>query len=217
MSNLPANPLADFAAQAKQYRRPASRAEGGYLKFNGKTGGWTMGQEEINVDGEKALIISDLMEHGYIRWGEVPPAKAFAKLNQPYPEKPEPVEGKDYEGRPKTFYAEEARQLSGKFTDDDLGQFIFNVSSMGGVENVDKLFDAIITKAQDGTPYCYPMVKLSNEWYKRTTGKVFKPVFEIIGWHDVNGNTETAKVTHDAQPEEPEYDEDAPPRRRRRA
>jgi hypothetical protein len=219
MDNLPASPLADFAKQARQHRRPQSRAEGGYLKFNGKTGEWTMGQEEVDVAGEQALIMSDMMEHGYVRWGEIPPAKAFARLNQPYPEKPEPVDGTDYEGKPKTFHAEEARQLTGKFMDDELGQFVFNVSSQGGVENVDVLFDAIIAKVTEGGEYVYPKVKLANEWYKRSTGKVYKPVFEIVGWCNIDGELETERKrlkNEDVEDDEPQQPDEAPRRKRRR-
>lgn len=215
---LPANPLQDFAKGAAQHRRPQSRIEGGFLSFNGKTGQWSMGQEEIPVDGEQVLVNSTALEHGYMRWGEVPPAKVWAKINQPYPEPPAPIEGVDPEGNTKTFNAVEARQFAGRFEDDDLGQFIFNTSSMGGVENVDKLFDEIIIKAQAQTPYVFPMVKLTNEWYKRATGKVFKPVWEITGWYDMDGNPETAKIAKQEAPEEPEDDEEpARPRRRRRA
>lgn len=216
MSKEVTNPLAKFADDAMQHRRPQSRVEGGYLSFNGKTGEWTMGLEETDVAGEEVLIASQTMQHGYIRWGTKPPAKEFATVNQPYPEAPAPVEGTDYEGRPKTFHGEEARQFTGKFLDEDLGQFVFNTSSMGGVENIDKLFDAIILKSGDGTPFCYPVCRLENEWYKRSTGKIYKPVFEIAHWADINGNQENAKIAAQDAEEDDQEDADASPRRRRR-
>lgn len=221
---LSANPLADFVKSAKTHRRPQSRVEGGFLSFNGKTGAWAMGQEEQDATNAEAIINSATMQHGYVRWGTKPPEKAFSLIFQPYPDKPNSVEGTDYEGRPKTFNAEEARQVTGKFIDDDkdLGQFIFNTSSMGGVENMDKLFDEIVLKAQDGTAFVFPVIVLDNEWYKRSTGKVFKPVFEVVRWCDEDGNVENAKLkapeaAHDDEPEaEPEPVEEPPKRRRRR-
>ena len=219
---LPAHPLADFAKTANQHRRPQSRVEGGFLSFNGKTGEWLLGQEETEVNGEFAVVNSASMQHGYIRWGTTPPAKAFSAVNQPYPEKPEPAEGLDYNNNPKTFHGEEARQFSGRFNDKDLAQFMFNTSSMGGVENVDKLFDEIIRKAGDGTAYCFPEISLTSEWYKRSPGKVYKPVFKIVHWCDMNGNRESAKKAKlDAPQREPaapdeDEDEDAKPTRRRR-
>jgi len=222
MDNLPANPLSDFVKQAQQHRRPQSRPEGGYLKFNGKTGQWTFGQEDVDVAGEEVLINVQSLQHGYVRWGEIPPAKAFTSISEAYPEKPEPIDGKDFEGRPMRFFADDARQFQGKFLDEGLGQFIYNASNKWHVENVDKLYDAILTKAQDETPYVYPLVELSNEFYKRATGKVYKPVFKIIGWCDVNGNPETARIAKEHAPDEVDdkeegKEEDAPPRRRRRA
>lgn len=228
---LPANPLARHADDAQKYRRPQSHTEGGYLKFNGKTGEWTIGTEEVEVTECLALVNALTIEHGYMRWGELPPVKAFTPDWTPYPDKPEPIEGEDMDGKPKTFNAEEARQLRGKFwgEDEDLGQFTFNTSSMGGVENVDDLFDKMYMQAQQHPDHIYPRVKLTSEWYKRSTGKVYKPVFEIVAWCDQNGEplnaakkleeTEAKKQTAKAPEQEQEDDsaeDDAPPRRRRR-
>lgn len=222
--NLPANPLQNFVGQARKNHRPATRGEGDFLRFNGKTGAWSLGQEEAEVTGEEALVASQTMQHGFLRWGELPPAKAFASLAHPEPEAPEPFEGEDENGRPKTYQPQTARQFGGKFVAEDLGQFVFETSSMGGVENVDKLYDAVLVKAE-GSPFCFPKVKLTNEWYKRATGKVFKPVFEIVSWHDQDGNPETLgkKIAQDPAPVQDKDDDDdsgeaeeAPPTRRRR-
>lgn len=209
---LPANPMADFATRATEHRRPVQRLDGGFLRFNGKSGQWSMGQEEVPVDGEEVIINSPSMMHGYQRWGEVPPAKAFTSVAQPLPAAPEPIDGVDQDGRECTFTARDARQVGGKFVEEDLGQFIFNTDSMGGVERMDELFDAIITKSQDGTPYCFPLVTLESDFYKRSTGKVYKPIFKIVSWCDMDGKPEkvTQKLVDDTPAEE------APTRRRRR-
>lgn len=218
---LPANPLARHVDEAQQHRRPQSRPNGGYLKFNGKTGQWTLGQEETDVEDCTVLVNATKIQHGYVRWGEIPPAKAFTPDWTPYPEKPEPLDGKDMDGNPKTFTAEEARQFEGAFIDDDadLGQFIFNTSSMAGVENTDALYDQMYMQARENPDFVYPKVRLTSEWYKRSTGKVFKPVFEVVAWCDVNGNPQTkaAKVEHkQAEAEADEPEEEQPARRRRR-
>jgi hypothetical protein len=222
--NLPANPMAKFVDKAKVNRRPASRVEGGFLKFNGKSGNWAFGQEETDVTGSEVLIASHTMQHGYVRWGEVPPAKAFASVSDELPDKPESVDGVDQDGRAKTFYAEDARMFSGGFTgeDADLGMFVFNTSSMGGVENVDKLYDMILVQAQANAEFCYPLVKLSDEWYKRSTGKVYKPVFTLVHWCDVNGEPMSATLAAPDKADATDADADdddapPPPRRRRRA
>lgn len=220
--NLPSNPLARFADEAQQYRRPQSGTAGGYLKFNGKTGQWMFGTEETAVDGCEVLVNANKIQHGYIRWGELPPEKAFTPDWTPYPDRPESIEGTDMDGKPKTFKAEEARQFEGAFTgeDDDLGQFIFNSSSMAGVENTDKLYDKMYAQAREHPEYVYPLVRLENEFYKRSTGKVFKPVFTVVAWCDVNGKpmTEADKKLEEPAPEKeaPEKEDETPPTRRRR-
>lgn len=225
--NLPANPLARHADDAQKYRRPQSHVEGGFLKFNGKTGIWSMGVEETDVTGCEALVNALSIEHGYMRWGELPPVKAFTSDWTPYPEKPEPIDGTDHDGKPKTFNAEEARQMRGRFMgeDDDLGQFTFNSSSMGGVERMDDLFDKMYLQSKEAPEHIYPRVRLTSDFYKRSTGKVFKPVFEVVAWCDMNGEplskakklAEPKADTPDTETEqEQEQEEEAPPRRRRR-
>jgi hypothetical protein len=219
VTTIPNNQISDFVSRAKAHRRPQTRVEGGFLKFNGKSGEWTMGQDEETVTNASVLLIVNGTQHGYIRWGESPPAKVFTSIMDELPQKPEPIDGVDQDGKEKTFYAQDARLIAGTFMgeNDDLGQFVFTTSSMGGVENMDKEIDAIITKASDGTEFFYPLVKLTSEWYKRSTGKVYKPVFELTAWCDQNGAAETeAKLEHyDAEPEV-EAEEEAPSRRRSR-
>jgi len=216
MSNqLPANPLDGFTTQARINRQPRSHTGGSFLKFNGKTGGYTIGAEELNVDGEQCLIFSPSMMHGYVRWGEKPPAKAYSSIAAPLPEKPEPVQGLDYDDRPKTFKAEDARQFQGKFIDEDLGQFVFETNSMGGVEMVDELFDAILARAEV-SHYCFPLVQLDDTFYKRSTGKVYKPVFNIIEWRDQNGEAEDGPKKVEAKVDEAKQEEEETVTRRRK-
>ena len=216
---LPATTNEAFAEAAAKHHVPATRNEGGFLQFNGKSGDWSFGTDDEPVDGCEAILMSKLIEQGWIRWGTKPPLKVFSLVTAgAYPTAPQSVEGVDQDGRPCTHVAQAARQFMGKFVGEveALGQFIFNTSSMGGVENTSALYSAIIMKAAD-SPYFFPRVKFGEESYKRSTGKVYKPVFEIVGWHDVDGNAEGAapkklesKGTEDAG------EEDAPPARKRR-
>jgi len=193
MSQLPTAPLANFAKEAAKHRQ--SRAfkpiNGGILRFNGKTGEWSLGQEDIDVAGEELLIHTGSLSHGFIRWGEELPVTAYSLVTLPQPERPPSFVGIDDEGRPKTYHAQEARRFFGKFIDDELGQFTFETGSMGGVQRVDELMDEIFLRAQDDTTYLFPRVRLSSDHYKRSTGKVYKPVFEVLAWCDENGNPRT--------------------------
>ena len=215
--NLPANPLSDFVADAKKHVRSPSGPIGGYLNFNSNQGRWLMSGEDVS--GAQALVNSTTMEHGWMRWGESPPVKALVSIRQAYPEKPDPIEGVDQEGNAKTFYAVEARQLGGKFLGDDadLDQFVFNTSSMGGVENTATLYQKILLKASD-SPYCFPKVELSEESYvhPQRKNRIYKPVWEIISWHDQDGNAENAQIADNTAEEEEAPADDRPVRRRKR-
>jgi hypothetical protein len=219
---LPSNSVKSFVEGAKKHRRPQSGAKGGFLQFNGKSGEWTFGQEEVSVTGESVLVLAESAQHGFIQWGVKPPEKVFASIQDPVPAAPDSVEGPDRDtGEMVTYYPQDARQFMGAFFDEDLGQFQFSTSSMGGVENVDSLFDAIVEKAATGSEFYYPEVELANEFYKRSTGKVFKPVFDIVRWCDVNGNPEDGGKSKKSLPPKQEREdsgeeEEAQPKRRRR-
>ena len=206
----------DLAKRFAQHRTPTTKIEGGFMRFNGKTGQWILGQEEINVEGEQCIVIVPSMMHGWQRWGESPPAKAFSSVLDPKPAAPASIEGVDQEGRACTHVAKAALQVGGKFVDTDLGQFIYNTDSMGGVERLGELFDAIVEQSKTSAFY-FPVVTLGNDWYKRTTGKVFKPVFEISGWANADGEIEGKQKKKIAAPKQEEAEEEAPkPRRRKR-
>lgn len=215
MAQLPSTTSAFITAMAKEHV-PATETSLGqsFLKFNGKSGQWTLGKEDEPVDGEEMLINIEQLQHGWIRWGESPPAKVFAPVVEPLPERLPSMPGTDSRGQPCTNVAKAARGFTARFFDDELGQAEFSTSSDGGCERVDELKVAIIQKYQaDGESHIYPRVKLGNDWYKRNDGnKVFKPIFELVAWCDQNGEAEGAAPEKIEAPEE----EPAPARRRRR-
>lgn len=191
MSNLPAN-LSNFLDGVKKNHAPVHTAGGKpYLKFSGKTGGWMMGKDETEVDGEEAIINLAACRHGYVRWGEMPPAKCFSPINEPLPEKPEDKTGIDFSTKQeRLFSAQAARQLEGRFVDETLGEFIFDTNSMGGVERVDELISKAIARMIDGTEYVFPKIALEEDFYKRPDGKVFKPLLTVVAWCNTNGEEE---------------------------
>lgn len=178
--------LTNSLAQVKENFKPETGAvEGGFLTFSGKTGDWFFGQTEEEAEGFEAIINVAMLQHGWMRWGTNPPAKAYASISQPLPIAPAPVI--DDQGKERT--AQKARCLSGVFIGGSTEAFQFEVSSMGGVENVDKLISAVIARASAGEELLYPVVRLNTEHYKSQHGRIYKPVFEIIDWTDENGST----------------------------
>lgn len=218
--NLPTAPLEDFIQNAQKHRQSKAHnpITGAILRFNGKTGEWALGADEIDVEGEELLIMTNSLSHGYARWGQERPVTSYSLVTQPLPQPPEPYEGVDQDGKPKTFVAQDARRFFGAFMDEELGQFTFETHSMGGVQRVDELMDEIFLRAVEEPVYLYPRVKLGSDYYKRDTGKVYKPVFEVVAWCDVDGNpmSDTKKIANTPNTDTDDEQEEAPPTRRRR-
>jgi hypothetical protein len=162
--------------------------------------------------------MTNSLSHGFARWGQERPVTAYSLVTQPLPPQPEPYEGVDDQGRPKTYVAQDARRFFGRFVDEELGQFTFETHSMGGVQRVDELMDALFLRAAEESVYLYPRVKLGNDYYKRETGKVFKPVFEVVAWCDVDGNPQEVRqrIEQDPATDDDPVEEATPTRRRRR-
>jgi hypothetical protein len=134
------------------------------------------------------VINSRSFQQGFVRWGTKPPAKVWASIADAPPEPPAPFDGVDPDsGQPKTYTAEPARQVMGRFAGGQKEMFIFNTNSMGGVENMESFIDVVLDRAAEDPEHFYPLVKLDSESYSRSTGKVYKPVFTIVGWCDVDG------------------------------
>jgi hypothetical protein len=213
--------IEDFAGLATQNRVPeAGGAVGGYLKFSGKTGRWEMGKEGEDFEGVNLFINVLESQHGFVRWGTKPPAKAHTKITQALPQPPAPFDGVDENGAAKTHYGQASRIITGVTFDDDEDGVIFEVGSMGGVERVDELLNQVMAKAA-GSTYFFPVVKLAHDFYTRSTGKVYKPVFEIVEWRNVDGDLEGEAPKQVAAPveavEEEAPVEEAPVKKRRRS
>ncbi len=199
--------LTNSLAGVKENFTPETGAvQGGFLTFNGKDGDWSFGQTEEDAEGWEAVVNVANLQHGWMRWGTNPPAKAYTTIDEPLPMAPEPVT--DEYG--KVREAQKARCLQGMFMDGTgSGEaFQFEIASMGGVENVDKLITAVIARASAGEALLYPVVRLNSEWYKSQHGKIYKPVFEIIDWTDEMGELSAATPAI----EEAEDEEESPPR-----
>lgn len=223
MSNLPAT-LNGFLKGVKENHTPVSNTGGkAFLKFSGKTGGWLMGKDELEVDSEEVIINLAACRHGFVRWGEMPPAKAYSLINEPLPTPPEDKVGIDFSTKQeRLFSAQAARQLEGRFVDEELGEFVFDTNSMGGVERVDELIAKAIARLSEGTAFVFPKVALEEDFYKRPDGKVFKPLLTVVAWCDMDGveeedstepEPEPAKIEKPAKAKEPAKTT----RRRRRA
>ena len=89
----------------------------------------------------------------------------------------------------------------------------YTVTSVGGKRAVQGLAAAIAAQVEANPDLPVPVVRLKKEHYQhKKWGRVHNPIFEIVGWVNLDGNGANA-----AAAETPAADEAAPGRRRRRA
>lgn len=201
---------------AKNFTPEQSANKGAYLKFSGKTGRWEMGKDEEPFDGVIVFINIVKAEHGFVRWGAKPPAKAHTSILAPKPPMIEPFDGVDERGQPKTHVAQPSLIFQGSTFDEHKDAFVLELGSKGGVENMGALINSALARAIN-SDFIFPVVKLGSEFWTRETGKVYKPVFEVIAWCDTHGNEEGAAPKQlDAKVEEAAAEVPAPPAKKKR-
>lgn len=184
-----------------------------YLKFDSNTGEWVYGQDAEDATGEQIIILTDSISHGWTLWHQGKPAKTSASFVQPLPEPPEPVYWNDAKGRQNVTEASESRSFICTFYPPEEGetlQLCYDTNSLGGRDAVNAVIAACKLRAQTEAVYLYPIVKLGeSNYFHKTHGKtIYKPVLEIVGWADVNGEQEQKHI-------EPPKQEEQPRRRRR--
>jgi hypothetical protein len=169
-----------------------SSGEGGFLKFDGKVGGWSYGRDQEAADGEVILVNTPTIGHGWVMWVDAQPQeKRLTRFNEPMPDPMDPVPIKVKKaGKLVDDLSEpaESRILQGAFLED--GEAVtFETSSYSGRAAVDSLLAEIKQKAVSGSPYLFPAVKLGESSYYNKTYKtdIYTPVLEVISWHDQDG------------------------------
>jgi hypothetical protein len=91
----------------------------------------------------------------------------------------------------------------------------YTVTSVGGKRAVQGLAAAIAAQVETNPDLPVPVVRLKKEHYQhKEYGRIFTPIFEIVGWVNLDGKATSGEA---AAAEAPAADEAAPGRRRRRA
>lgn len=202
-----------------------------FLKF-GKDGVWSTGKAGDSLNGDRLLLNTASIKAGYVCWTNYPASekKKNEKLGEEM--KAASMGSVDPLELPDTGWDwKQQLHIEGRFLDGDKQEVQYTTSSLGGVEALDHIIEEITESIDAGEEiYLFPIVELKNDWYEHTQwGKTYKPIIEIVGWADINGNPEpddeTAAIEKEAAPEpvkqaeEPATEDgeaDAPPVRRRR-
>ena len=218
MGNEVGMPAPDLGALTKGLKRTKATMPsfGGkpYAKF-GKDGEWTIGKGGDAANGERVLLNIHSLKSGFVCWtnydakerrkneklGEVMVSALQGSVD------PSTLEDHGWEWKPQ-------QQIEGREMTGDRRDFIYVTSSMGGLEALDGVLDAVLERVEEGeAAYVYPVVELQDDWYEHPQwGKTYKPVLAIVGWADMDGNYEGAekpkRVTKQPDPEpEPEQED----------
>lgn len=198
--------------------KPAVTGGAAFLKLRKNDGLWVYGQEEIECeDGARWLLDSTSLCQGYIDWHQGRPAgERMAVLGQPpvNPADLPPAQGKNGWEKQVGFGV---ICLDGE----DKGvQIVYKTNTDGGKRAYNAVFDAIKARALAQLPR-NPIIFLKEDSYTHAEyGKIFKPVFEIVGWVDQDGNEfgleEVPQIQQGEAEAEPVEEEAKPAGRQRR-
>ena len=214
--------IADGLARSYGGTGHAMRSGLPILKMSKNDGSWSFGQNNAEVqDGSPWLVDTGSFQHGIVVWSEskiVHEEMVEGWADAPaIPSAPHPT-GQPY----KRQTSVKLRCLDGEDADTEV---IYKISSDGGTERLAELgriAGARIGQYADSSPYLYPVVRLSCDFYKNKThgSNTYKPVFELMGWADAEGNMEEAAhkvvemqkpaAAEPAKPAKPPLDTEAP-------
>ena len=171
-----------------------------------KRGNWVFGMENEEVQGGSRWIVNIMsLAHGWCCWVETSGndknklrGEVMVSITKPKPAMPPPIDNTPYK---------EQRAFNLKcFDGEDAGtEVTYKTNSDGGMKAFDKLILAIQQRLVADPLHCCPVLVLGAESYDHPKwGETWKPIFDIAGWSDMNGNLagQQAQVAT-AKPAEP--------------
>lgn len=174
-----------------------------------RTGHWVFGADQTEVEDDSVWAINPFsFVHGYIAWGEgTVLAEKMVSVAEPLPETgPAPDAAK------RGWEMQIGFTLACTNGEDEGMQARYAATSVGGKKAVQQLAAAIAAQVDKDQNKPVPMIVLGKEHYQhKTYGRIYTPVFDIVDWASLNGDTAPSDAEPEVAAEEPEA-----PRRRRR-
>jgi hypothetical protein len=191
----------DYAAQLMAgiaQSRAATKISGfggkDLLRLDAAGAGWVFGQnaEEVQKGSRWAINIRSIA-HGWTCWVDRGKKNELAldemvPVTQAKSSKPDPIEGKEC----KDTRSFDLKCIDG--SDKDLELHYKNASD-GTIRAVDTLLAKIYNQVAVDKTYVCPVVTLDQEDYlhPKYNKRIYKPVFNLVGWADMHGNLAGAK------------------------
>jgi hypothetical protein len=173
-----------------------------------KTGHWVFGKDQTEVEDDATWAVNPFsFVHGLVAWGEGELlGEAMVPVSAPLPEvPPAPV------GAKRGWETQVGCSLKCLSGEDEGMEMRFSTSSTGGKRAVQTLAGLIAAQVDKDQTKPVPVVLLKKDHYMhKSWGKVFTPVFEVVKWISMTGESEPEKAP------EPAAEPEAPTRRRRR-
>ena len=197
MDNAPAISNLDKMISAAENIRRNPTQVGGFggrdlLKLD-KLGNWVIGQECTPLTEGNIVVLPTSFEHGIILW------ENFKLIDEHMVSLSEDLPVPDQTQYPNSVWA---KQYS--FHCNILGtdqQLLYKTSSMGGREFAEAIIIAWWQQAKQDPSRPVPEIELSCSSYVGKSGKVFKPGFQIVDWHSMDGD-EPSKLEEAPAPEQ---------------
>jgi len=178
-----------------------------------KTGHWVFGADQTEVqDGAIWAVNPFSFTHGYIAWGkgEVLGEK-MVRIDQPLPELPAAPAGAD-----KGWETQIGMSLKCLNGEDEGMEARYSVTSVGGKKAAQAIAVAIAAQVEIDQTNPVPKVALGSEHYQhKTFGRIYTPIFKVVGWMGMGGEAEAQPAAAPAAIEAPAAAPAAPARRRR--
>lgn len=180
-----------------------------------KTGHWVFGADQTEIEDDSLWAINPFsFVHGYIAWGDGEVlGEKMTSISEALPElDPAPA------GAKRGWEKQVGFSLKCINGEDEGLDARYTVTSVGGKRAAQELAVAIAEQVDKDQTKPVAVVSLGKEHYQhKSYGRIYTPVFKIVRWASMNGDTTSTEdaVRADSEVEAPE--EEAPRRRRRSA
>lgn len=192
-SNLPA--VAALSASLRAIVVDVGPSGCAILKMD-RTGHWIFGADATEVESEALWAVNPFsFTHGYIAWGEGDVlGEKMVSVQQPLPElEPAPP------GAKKGWEVQVGMSLNCLGGEDNGMEVRYSATSVGGKRALQTLANAIADRVEVNPDKPVPVVKLKKEHYQhKSYGRIFTPVFEIVDWVDLNGESDAPAAADEA-------------------
>lgn len=175
-----------------------------------RTGHWVFGADQTEIEDDSVWAVNPFsFVHGYIAWGDgTVLAEKMVSVAEPLPEVDAPPAAAK-----RGWEMQIGLTLACTNGEDEGMQARYAATSVGGKKFVQQLATAIAAQVEKDQSKPVPLVTLGKEHYQhKTYGRIYTPVYEIVDWASLGGETAPSAAEPEVAADEPE---EAPRRRRR--